>query len=93
MRDELKQMKPWNNENVIVNLDSSRGRGTHWVAFSKKGSRSLFYDSFGDLEPPLEVRRYLSGSKIMYNFTPEQKINTSICGHLCLKFLIKASKM
>lgn len=78
------------NECAIVNLDTSDGPGTHWVAYSKRGNRVLYYDSFGDLEPPRELRRYFAGSSITYNFEPEQTFDTAICGHLCLTFLIKA---
>ena len=93
MRDELTDMKPERNECAIINLDSSSGHGTHWVAYSKRGPRTLYYNSFGDTTPPSELVRYLSGSSsIEYNFNAEQAYGTVICGHLCLKFLIKAAR-
>lgn len=92
MRDELKNMKPWRNERGIVNLDSSLGSGTHWVAYCKQGKHVLYYDSFGDLPPPKELTRYLSGNSIRYNINAEQKFNSVNCGHLCLKFLVKSEK-
>lgn len=36
MRDELASMKPQKNETGIINLDSTKGSGTHWVAYCKK---------------------------------------------------------
>lgn len=84
--------RPQTNECAIVNLDTSRGPGTHWVAYSKRGRRVLYYDSFGDLPPPREIARYLAGSSIEINFEPEQTFDSVVCGHLCLKFLIKAER-
>lgn len=88
MRDELSQRKPWKIEKGIVNLDTSLGVGTHWVAYHKKGDKIFYYDSLGDLPPPEEIKKYLSGNSIYYNYNAEQKLNTSICGHLCLQFLV-----
>lgn len=92
MRDELIRMKPWQNEKAIVNLDISSGRGTHWVAYHKQGKKVFYYDSFGDLPPPKEVKKYLSGNSIFHNYNSDQRENTSICGHLCLRFLVNQEK-
>ena len=88
MRDQLERMNPYHTECAIINIDSSKGSGTHWVAYVKRGEKTIYYDSLGDLEPPIELRQYLAGSSIHYNFEQEQKSNTVICGHLCLKFLV-----
>ena len=90
MLDQLQRMKPRRNECVIVNLDRSAGPGTHWIAFCKRGTETLYYDSFGDLPPPKEIVQYIGGSSsIKYNFEPEQKYNASICGKRCIEFLLK----
>lgn len=91
LRDSFARKRPRVRESAIVNLDTSAGPGTHWVAYFKSGDRVLYYDSFGDLPPPVELVRYFAGSSIEYNYTPEQTFGTSNCGHLCLKFLIKAT--
>lgn len=70
----------------IVNLDASSGPGTHWVAYYKYGNQSEYFDSFGNLQPPIELKTYL-GDNIQYNYKRYQKFNTIVCGHLCLKFL------
>lgn len=91
MLDQLNRKKPWHTETGIVNLDTSDGPGTHWIAYSRKGSISRCYNSFGDLEPPIQLKNYL-GSSIFYNFEQDQKAGTSVCGHLALKFLIKETQ-
>lgn len=85
MRDNLPK-KSWKNECGIINLDSIKGPGTHWVAYKKKGRKSYYFDSFGNLPPPQELIRYLDGS-IEYNYVTYQDYDTYICGHLCLEFL------
>lgn len=85
MRDNL-PVKPWKNECSIVNLDSSVGPGSHWVAFYKKADDITYFDSFGNLQPPIELINYL-GHRINYNYIRYQNFNSVNCGHLCLRFL------
>lgn len=90
MRNTLPK-KPSKRECGIVNLDISSGSGTHWVAYFKNGAFIEYYDSFGNLMPPIEIINYL-GKKIKFNHTSYQNYNTIICGHLCLKFLYDINK-
>ena len=85
-RDKL-PLRVKHRESAIVNLDIEIGTGTHWVAYKKIGKQVLFYDSFGNLPPPLEIQTHLNGCNIEYNYDRHQKYNTTNCGHLCLKFL------
>lgn len=85
-RDRL-PVRPKYKECAIVNLDTENGNGTHWVAYKKIGNNIKYYDSFGNLPPPLELQSYFNGYNIEYNYTRHQKFNTTNCGHLCLKFL------
>jgi hypothetical protein len=88
MRDNLpKTIKK--SETGIVNLDTSAGEGTHWVAYSKKGPLVTYFDSYGNLRPPNELIQYFSsvGSvDIRYNYIPYQE-NSYICGHLVIQYL------
>lgn len=74
-------------ESAIVNLDIEKNTGTHWVAYKKIGQQINYYDSFGNLPPPLELQKYFSGCEIKYNYNRHQQYNTTNCGHLCLTFL------
>lgn len=87
MRDTLPK-KSKKNECWIINHDSIRSTGTHWAALAKIDDTAWYFDSFGNLLPPLEVKLYLgSNVKIMLNYKKYQRPNTFICGQLCLKFL------
>lgn len=90
MRDTL-PLKIRKNECGIVNLDTSSGAGTHWTAYVKKGGVIIYFDSYGNLRPPNDFKKYVfsdgSFNKIKYNHDNVQKYNSINCGHLCLKFL------
>lgn len=71
----------------IVNLDSIKGPGNHWVCFVRNHNRAVYFDGFGDLPPCTELVTYLKDCSVKYNFNSEQTYNTFICGHLCVLFL------
>lgn len=88
MRNDLPRSGPHYRESAIINLDDKEGRGTHWVAYRKRGRATTYFDSFGDLRPPRELMEYLGvRSEVKYNHTRYQDFDTYECGHLCLKFL------
>lgn len=87
MRDALPKRGPLVKECAVVNLDDSSGTGSHWVAYRKNGANVLYFDSFGDLRPPLDLINYFKVDQIKYNYKKYQNYNTYVCGHLCLKFL------
>lgn len=86
MKDALPS-KPRSIECGIINLDDSINEGTHWVAYIKLKDYCEYFDSFGDLKPPVEVLNYLDKSELYYNYTKYQAFGSVNCGHLCLKFL------
>lgn len=92
MRDDLPK-KCHKNECGVVNLDSSEGPGTHWVAYGKRGQEIYYFDSFGDLPPPKELISYFgSDAQIYYNYLNYQKYGTVVCGQLCITFLYNFNK-
>lgn len=78
-------------ETGVVNLDGKNGKGTHWVCYVKHGLQIQYFDSFGNLQPPVELHRYFNSgpyyTEIRYNYFPIQQENDVNCGHLCLDFL------
>lgn len=81
--------RPLENESCIVNLEPSSRSGSHWVAIHKRGKHAYYFDSYGDLRPPREIKLYLRDcSSIQYNYERYQSFNSVICGHLCLQFLL-----
>lgn len=92
MRNELPTNGPQKYEAAILNLDSKNGPGTHWVAYRKNNNKVIYFDSFGNLQPPHELVKYFDvGSNnviILYNHERYQNFNTYNCGHLCIQFLL-----
>ncbi|XP_011858525.1 PREDICTED: uncharacterized protein LOC105556067 isoform X2 [Vollenhovia emeryi] len=86
MRDDL-PVKARRQECGIVNLDDKVGPGTHWVAYAKKVNSVVYFDSFGNLQPPRELTRYLGDANVTYNHQSYQTFNQTFCGQLCLRFL------
>lgn len=84
VRDELPK-RPNMVESGILNLGDSQGNGTHWTAWMKNGSETLYFDSYG-LAPPVELVTYLK-SKVYYNSERIQPDGEVFCGHLCLYVL------
>lgn len=89
MRDMLsKKKKKARKECWILNHGSSHTDGTHWTALARINNTAFYFDSFGKLPPPFEVINYLdSDTHLYYNTKKYQNYGTSICGHLCLRFL------
>jgi len=88
-RDEIatRSSPPLAYECGIINLDCSSGRGTHWTCWFKHESIVHYYDSFGNLPPPVEFVKFFDKYEVYYNWEREQEYDTFICGHLCLCFL------
>lgn len=52
---------------TIVNLDIWRESSTYWVGYRKSDNCVWYFDSFGDLRPPVELLKYFRGCDIFYN--------------------------
>ena len=98
MRDELPK-KPEKQECGIVNFNTSKEPGSHWVAYYKDGDERIYFDSFGQVIPT-EIKKYLKTKEefekgapvIQRNTDIVQKPNTEVCGHLCIYVLDNLSK-
>ena len=80
MRDALPPA-PRPQEFGFLNLDSSDGPGTHWVAWFKRGPYKIYFDSYG-ADPPLELSRYLGTA--LLSTEKLQRFGTNYCGQLCV---------
>ena len=85
MRDML-PTHPLEYECGIINFQGeTEGNGTHWSCYWKKENCKIFFDSFGT-NPPDELVNYL-GRGILSSTFQIQKINSDICGELCILVL------
>ena len=82
-RDDLPQ--PLDTKYYIVNLDSKKGSGTHWVLVDNRRSQEcIYFDSYG-MPPPEEVlaRMQNTGKKLVYNDADVQELGSEQCGWWC----------
>ena len=92
MHDELVTL-PKNTRNVIMNLDSSKGRGTHWVAIYNTPAYKLYFSSFGD--PPSDrVIQFMNKTTTtntvrVYNDFQLQTFGAEYCGQMSLYVLYR----
>ena len=75
---------------AIVNLDTTRGPGTHWMALAKSDKGVCAYDSFGrsvyNVLPSLQQSG--NGQIIEPEKDAEQDVDEENCGQRCLAFLV-----
>ena len=98
MRDTLPDT-PHDKECGVVNFNKSSEPGSHWVAYYKDGDERIYFDSFGQVAPT-EIQKYLKSEEefrdnkpvIQRNTDIVQKVNTKICGQLCVYVLDSLSK-
>ena len=90
MRNALPVDRPKYYESAIINLDDASGPGTHLVSYRRRGNNIVSFDSFGDLQPPLDLMLYLDVDEVKYNHERYQDFNIYFYGHFCLKFLSEA---
>ena len=100
--DEINKIKPskTSDSSAIVNLDTSKGKGTHWVALYISPLKSKTVEWFDPLadEPPsrfmkdvkqlvnrLDAPTYL---KLKINRIKKQSEYTNTCGYHAMKFIV-----
>ena len=82
-----------NNSYCVINTDSSKQKGAHWVSIYKKNNNLYVYDSFGRKTSNILKKFYkkmkVLGYKIIESKNdPEQKTSQKDCGLRCISFLL-----
>ena len=90
MRDELKGSIS-KNECLILNMDDSKGDGTHWTSLYSKNNKCYYFDSYG-FDPPTEVKNYCRGKENYSNSFKIQTPDEVICGQFSLYIIYKLNK-
>lgn len=93
MKDQLPK-NPNKLECGILNLETSREIGSHWVGYAIKDGVRYYFDSYGE-PPPSALEKYLKSRNeyqnqyavIRSSAVTTQKDGTTECGSLCLYVL------
>ena len=95
MHNELLKI-PKTTKYVIMNLDSSKNAGTHWVAIFNTPDYKLYFSSFGD--PPSDnVIKFMNKTTTKttvreYSDFLIQEFDTEYCGQISLFVLMCLNK-
>ena len=83
---KLNDLSPY----AILNLDTSKEPGSHWVAIAKKGDHTYLYDSFGRSDTQIIPNLEYSGNGKIINTDndAEQKVTEMDCGARSIAFLV-----
>ena len=91
--NELPQ-RPDEDFSVVINTDSDRDPGAHWVALVKKDAHFYFFDSYGrEVNDELftdqfktAVFGYIKG-QYTWNSYWFQQLTSNACGYYCVYFI------
>ena len=72
-------------QSAIINLDTSRQPGSHWIAIGKLGPKIIVYDSFG--RKTKQILPKLLAHHIDTEYDAEQSVDEYNCGARTLAFL------
>ena len=83
---KLNDLSPY----AILNLDTSKERGSHWIAIAKKDNNTYMYDSFGRKNMKIIPNLAYSGNGriIDVDRDAEQKILEMDCGARSIAWLV-----
>jgi hypothetical protein len=83
---KLTNNKPY----AIINLDTSTGPGSHWVAIAKSGANIIVYDSFGRKSRKILSSVFKSGNGLVKDtdYDAEQSQSELSCGQRSCAWLV-----
>ena len=88
--DEMPKLK--NGTMCIINTDSSKKSGTHWVACYKYRNKIYMYDTFNRNVKLLSPYWKHKHNIIDANKNRDESFNAKTCGQQCISWLIVAHK-
>jgi hypothetical protein len=68
----------------IINLDTSKGDGSHWTGLYHHPLKSYYFDSFGFV-PPYDIEDIII--PYVFNNKDIQDFNSDACGWYCVAFI------
>lgn len=73
----------------VANLDSSRKKGSHWIAIHILNKIAYYFDSYGNPPSNRNILAFLerNADSIMFNPVCFQSRLSNTCAHFCLYFL------
>ena len=93
MRDELQHLDKTQPHNIIINLQTSKDRGTDWSCLYTEPPSTAYYFSSYALPPLKEVKSFTDNCRERYHNTYQlQELGQSYCGQISLYVLYRLSR-
>ena len=87
MRDEISSLDKHKDHNIILNLETSKNKGSDWNSLYKKGEKAYYFSSYA-LPPVSEIKELTSNcSDRWYNIHQIQDFGQKYCGQAALFIL------
>jgi len=88
--NELDNLLLSNGQSVIVNLSKHNEPGMHFVAFYRKNSELIFFDSLAIFLLPLGIKTFIKNQKlsVVFNELRIQPAFSKYCGYYCILFIL-----
>ena len=71
----------------VITLDEYSDIGTHWVALYVKNNDITYFNSFGVVHIPKEIKAFIKNRNIKTNIFRIQAYDSIMCGYFCIGFI------
>ena len=83
-RDNLNEIR---DKAYVINLHEYSDIGTHWIALYIENNHVTYFDSFGVVHIPKEIRTLISNKNIKTNIFRIQAYDSITIGYFCIRFI------
>ena len=83
-RNNLPKIK---DEAYVINLDEYESIGTHWVALYVNDNNITYFDSFGVVQIPKEIKKFIRNKNIITAIYGIQAYSSIMCRYICIGFI------
>ena len=83
-RNNLPKIK---DEAYVINLDEYESIGTHWVALYVNDNNITYFDSFGVVHIPKEIKKFIRNKNIITAIYGIQAYSSIMCRYICIRFI------
>ena len=71
----------------VIKLDEYSVIGTHWIALNVLNNNVIYFDGFGVVYIPKEIKTFFINKNIKTNTFRIQSHDSVMCGYFCFKFI------
>ena len=71
----------------VINLDEYSNTRTHWIALYALNNNIIYFDSFGVVHIPKEIKIFIDKSIVVTSIFRIQANDSVISGYFCIRFI------